>query len=59
MKPTKPTPAGWPRISPALYYDDAAKAIDLLCDAFGFEVRLKVEGEAAASSTPSSSSATA
>lgn len=40
----KPTPPGWPRISSALYYDDAAKAIDWLCRAFGFEVRLKVEG---------------
>src|SRR3954466_8710410 len=41
----KPTPAGWPRVSSALFYDDAAKAIDWLCAAFGFEVRLKVEGE--------------
>jgi len=41
----KPTPPGWPRISAAVYYDDAARAIDWLCEAFGFEVRLKVEGE--------------
>ena len=41
----RPPPEGWPRISPALFYDDAAKAIDWLCEAFGFEVRLKVEGE--------------
>ncbi len=41
----KPTPAGWPRISNALYYDEAAKAIDWLCRAFDFEVRLKVEGD--------------
>jgi uncharacterized glyoxalase superfamily protein PhnB len=41
----KPTPPGWPRISSALYYDDAAAAIDWLCRAFGFEVQLKVEGE--------------
>ncbi len=41
----KPTPPGWPRISSALYYDDPAAAIDWLCDAFGFEVQLKVEGE--------------
>lgn len=41
----KPTPEGWPRISSAVFYDDAAKAIDWLCDAFGFELRLKVEGE--------------
>jgi uncharacterized glyoxalase superfamily protein PhnB len=41
----KPTPAGWPRVSSSLYYRDAAAMIDWLCDAFGFEVRLKVEGE--------------
>jgi uncharacterized glyoxalase superfamily protein PhnB len=41
----KPTPPGWPRISSALYYDDAARAIEWLCSAFGFEVRLKIEGE--------------
>ncbi len=41
----KATPPGWPRISTALYYDDAAWAIDWLCEAFGFELRLKVEGE--------------
>ena len=41
----KPTPAGWPRISSAIYYDDAGRAIDWLCKAFGFEVQLKVEGE--------------
>jgi uncharacterized glyoxalase superfamily protein PhnB len=41
----KPLPPGWPRISTALYYPDATKAIDWLCRAFGFEVRLKVEGE--------------
>ena len=31
-----PTPAGWPRISQALYYVEAAKAIDFLREAFGF-----------------------
>ena len=41
----KNTPKGWPRISPAIFYDDAAGAIDRLCRAFGFEVRLKVEGD--------------
>jgi len=41
----KPAPSDWPRISSALCYQDAARAIDWLCDAFGFEVRLKVEGE--------------
>jgi uncharacterized glyoxalase superfamily protein PhnB len=29
----------------SVVYQDAAKAIDWLCNAFGFEVRLKVEGE--------------
>jgi uncharacterized glyoxalase superfamily protein PhnB len=41
----KPTPPGWPRVSSALYYEDAGKAIDWLCKAFGFEVRLKIEGD--------------
>ena len=40
----RPTPPGWPRISTALYYDEPAKAIDWLCRAFGFEVRIKIEG---------------
>jgi len=41
----KPTPSDWPRLSSAVFYQDAAAAIDWLCDAFGFEVRLKVEGD--------------
>jgi uncharacterized glyoxalase superfamily protein PhnB len=41
----KPTPKDWPRMSSSVYYKEAAKAIDWLCNAFGFEVRLKVEGE--------------
>jgi uncharacterized glyoxalase superfamily protein PhnB len=41
----KEAPKGWPRISSSLFYDDAATAIDWLCRAFGFEVRLKVVGE--------------
>jgi uncharacterized glyoxalase superfamily protein PhnB len=40
----KPPPAGWPRLSASVFYDDAAAAIDWLCRAFGFEVRLKIEG---------------
>ncbi len=40
-----PTPKEWPRISSALFYEDASKAIDFLCNAFGFEARLKIEGE--------------
>lgn len=41
----KPTPPGWPRISSSIYYDDARQAIDWLCRAFGFELRLLVEGD--------------
>lgn len=41
----KPTPADWPRFSSAVFYRDAAAAIDWLCGAFGFEVRIKVEGD--------------
>lgn len=41
----QPPPKDWPRFSSSVFYQDAAKAIDWLCDTFGFEVRLKVEGE--------------
>ena len=41
----KAPPPGWPRISASIFYDDPAAAIDWLCRAFGFEVRLLVEGE--------------
>ena len=41
----KNTPKGWPRISSGIYYREAGKMIDWLCAAFGFEVRLKVEGD--------------
>jgi len=41
----KPTPKGWPRMCASVYYEDARAAIDWLGRAFGFEVRLKVEGE--------------
>jgi uncharacterized glyoxalase superfamily protein PhnB len=41
----KKSPAGWPRISASVFYKDPAFAIDWLCRAFGFEVRLKIEGE--------------
>jgi uncharacterized glyoxalase superfamily protein PhnB len=41
----KPTPKGWPRLSVSVFYRDAPRAIDWLCNAFGFEVRVKVEGE--------------
>jgi uncharacterized glyoxalase superfamily protein PhnB len=41
----KNPPPGWPRISTAVYYADAVGAIDWLVRAFGFEVRLKIEGD--------------
>lgn len=41
----KPAPENFPRLTSAVVYKDAAKAIDWLCDAFGFELRLKVEGD--------------
>ncbi len=41
-----PTPKGWPRISSAVFYQHPAAAIDWLTRVFGFEVRLRVEGEA-------------
>ena len=41
----KPTPADWPRSSISVFYDDPRAAIDFLCKAFGFRVRLLVDGE--------------
>jgi uncharacterized glyoxalase superfamily protein PhnB len=41
----KPAPRDWPRLSSSIFYQDAAAAIDWLCRAFAFEVRLKVEGD--------------
>ncbi|MEM9459280.1 MAG: VOC family protein [Myxococcota bacterium] len=41
----KPPPQDWPRISTSIFYDDAAAAIDWLGRAFGFETRLRIEGE--------------
>ena len=35
----------WPTLSASLYYEDAAAAIDFLCRAFGFQVRLKIDTE--------------
>src|ERR1700739_1942347 len=40
-----PPPAGWPQLAACLFYRRPVEAIDWLCEAFGFEVRLKVEGE--------------
>jgi uncharacterized glyoxalase superfamily protein PhnB len=41
----KEPPAGWPRMSSSVFYDDPAAAISWLCRAFGFELQLKVEGD--------------
>lgn len=41
----KPTPAGWPRISPGVYYRDALPMLDWLCRAFGFTEQVKVVEE--------------
>lgn len=40
-----PPPEGWPRIAPAVFYDDAAAAIDWLARAFGFAVQMRVEND--------------
>ncbi|MCB9741737.1 MAG: VOC family protein [Alphaproteobacteria bacterium] len=41
----KPPPPGWTRINPSVHYQDALAAIHFLCEAFGFERVLVVEGE--------------
>ena len=41
----KAPPPDWPRVSPAIFYDDALAAIDWLCRAFDFEVRIRVLGK--------------
>jgi uncharacterized glyoxalase superfamily protein PhnB len=42
---TKPPPKNWPRISSSVAVANASAAIAWYCKVFGFEVRLKVEGE--------------
>ena len=41
----KPPPKDWPRMCAGVYCKNAARMIDWYCDAFGFELRLKVEGD--------------
>ena len=41
----KNPPDGWPTIAPAVYYDDAAVAIDWLTRTFGFAVQMKFEND--------------
>jgi len=38
-------PEGYPRISPYLYYEDGAAAIEWLTRAFGFRERMRMPGE--------------
>jgi PhnB protein len=38
-------PEGYPRISPYLYYEEPAKALDWLKQAFGFTEKLRVPGD--------------
>ena len=38
-------PPGYPRVSPYLYYEDAAAAIEWLTAAFGFRERMRMPGE--------------
>jgi uncharacterized glyoxalase superfamily protein PhnB len=40
-----PAPENFPRLTSAVVYQDASRAIDWLCTAFGFDLRLKVEGD--------------
>lgn len=39
----KPTPPGWPRLSSALYCENAREAIAWYQHAFGFEVEIVVD----------------
>ena len=39
----KPTPSDWPRLSSALFYEDANQAIDWLIKAFDLSLRIKVD----------------
>lgn len=42
---SNPLPKGYPRLSSAIMYENAAAAIDWLTKAFGFEVTVRVDGE--------------
>ncbi len=41
----KAPPPGWPRLTATVFYRDPHAAIDWICRAFGFDVRLKVEAD--------------
>lgn len=42
----KPSPPDWPRISVSIVYQEPVAALDWLCRAFGFELRLRIDDEA-------------
>ncbi len=39
-------PAGWPRITSAVFYEDPTAAVPWLCAAFGFAVRVRIDDDA-------------
>lgn len=41
----KNPPEGWSRFTSSVYYEDASAAIDWLCKAFGFDVKIKIDHE--------------
>jgi uncharacterized glyoxalase superfamily protein PhnB/DNA-binding XRE family transcriptional regulator len=44
LSPARMPPRGWPRIAPALFYEDSKAAVPWLERAFGFQTREKVTG---------------
>jgi uncharacterized glyoxalase superfamily protein PhnB len=42
LQATRPSPAGWPRLSVSMAYQDPVRAIEWLQAAFGFGVRITV-----------------
>ena len=44
MSPVSPIPEGYPRLSPYLCVDGAARAIEFYCDVLGASVRMRMDG---------------
>lgn len=44
MSPVQPIPEGYPRLSPYLCVDDAARAIDFYCEVLGAGERMRMAG---------------
>jgi PhnB protein len=44
MSPVKPIPDGYPRVTPYLHVDDAAKAIDFYTKVLGAKERMRMDG---------------